>query len=70
MSDIYPTRTQKVSCTSKTAVESDQMMTPHTTSHTNWAEPVWTDTHVHLVAVEEVDVGLVLVIVLTHQQQH
>lgn len=36
----------------------------------NWAKPVKTETHLHLVAVEEVDVGFVLLLVLTHQQQH
>lgn len=29
-----------------------------------------TDTHLHLITVEEVDVGIVLVLVLTHEQQH
>lgn len=28
------------------------------------------ETHLHLVTVEEVDVGSVLLLVLTHQQQH
>ena len=56
----------------------DLWMTPYTmpANHAqimreaNWACNIQTETHLHLVTVEEVDVGFVLLLVLTHQQQH
>lgn len=39
-------------------------------THKHTAKQAEPSTHLHLVTVEEVDVGFVLVLVLTHQQQH